>query len=115
MSGFSTPENGFTWSEGRETTITLIPAPDEEASLEIVWIWKMTNARQSYEVWAGDEKLCEGSARGKGSAVIPLPDKLTGKREPVTIRFVFPDAKQPANGDPRVLAVAFESIALQER
>ena len=115
VSGFSTPESGFTWSEGKETTITLIPAPDEEASLDILWTWKMTNGQQSYEVYAGDVLLCEGSARGKGSAVIPLPDELTGKREPVTIRFVFPDAKQPANGDPRVLAVAFESVALQER
>ena len=115
VSGFSTPESGFTWSEGKETTITLIPAPDEETPTEIVWTWKMTNGQQSYEVWAGDEKLYEGSARGKGSAVIPLPEALTGKREPVTVRFVFPDAKQPANGDPRVLAVAFESLAMRER
>ena len=115
VSGFSTPESGFTWSEGKETTITLIPAPDEETPTEIVWTWKMTNGQQSYEVWAGDEKLCEGSVRGKGSAVIPLPEALTGKREPVTVRFVFPDAKQPANGDPRVLAVAFESLAMRER
>ena len=115
VSGFSTPESGFTWSEGKETTITLVPAPEEEASLEILWTWKMTNGQQSYEVYAGDVLLCEGSARGKGSAVIPVPDELTGKREPVTVRFVFPDAKQPANGDPRVLAVAFESVVLQER
>ena len=46
---------------------------------------------------------------------IRIPDEITETNEPVTFRFVLPDARQPENGDQRFLAVAFVSLSLEER
>ena len=112
VSGFSQPESGFTWTEGSEAEITLIPAAEEGGPLDLYWRWKMTIGEQPYAVYAGETLLTTGTANGTGDELIEIPEELTGNREPITFRFVFPEARQPDNGDPRVLAVAFEAISL---
>ena len=66
-------------------------------------------------VFANEKPVFDGTVSGGGELRIPLPQEMTEKGEPVTIRFDLPDAKQPGNGDPRLLAVAFESLSLEER
>lgn len=114
--GFSNPESGFTWTEGGEATIRFVPVSDRNVPVDLVWTRKMTNGgAQRCQVYADDELLFDGSVSGEGELRIPLPQAVTEKDGPVTFRFVLPDARQPENGDPRFLAVAFVSLSLAER
>ena len=116
VSGFSAPESGFTWTEGREASVELIPVSRGNTPLELVWTRKMTiGGEQRCVVFANEKPVFDGTVSGGGELRIPLPQEMTEKGEPVTIRFDLPDAKQPGNGDPRLLAVAFESLSLEER
>ena len=114
--GFSNPESGFTWTEGPEATITFVPVSEGNTPVDLVWTRKMTNGgEQKCRVYADGELLFDGAVRGEGELRLPLPQAATEKDGPVTFRFELPDARQPDNGDPRLLAVAFVSLSLAER
>ena len=116
VSGFSDPESGFTWTEGREATIRFIPVSEGMRPVDLVWTRKMTSGgEQGCRIYADDELLFDGTVNGGGELRIPIPQAKMEKNEPVTFRFVLPDARQPENGDQRFLAVAFVSLSLAER
>ena len=113
-SGFSHPEAEFTWTEGNEATIRFRPEAGRFISPGLYWSWEQTIGSQRYEVYADDSLIAEGTAEGKAETVIPIPESAAEKDGIICFRFVFPDARQPENGDPRMLAVAFSELSLAE-
>ena len=109
--GFSVTEARFTWSLDNESTLTLKPQGDA-APLTVSWKVAQTIGEQSCQVYAGETLLWEGVLAGPGEITFTLPAEARNEDGTVTLRFLFPDAAQPGNGDPRVLAAAFESITL---
>ena len=113
-SGFSHPEAGFTWTEGNEATIRFRPETGRFTSPGLYWSWAETIGDQRYAVYADDRLIAEGRTDGKTKIVIPIPEEIAAKDGIICFRFVFPDARQPENGDPRMLAVAFSELSLVE-
>jgi len=113
--GFSHTEDLYTWTEGMEASLTLKVKRVEPKPLYFCFETQMTCGKQPCRVYAdgiliGEETLSEG-----GETWLRIPDKLAGKDGPITFRFEFPDAREPGNGDPRLLGAAFTCIYLQEQ
>ena len=113
-SGFYYSEPDFTWTKDAEASIT-IKVPKGETPLQLTWCVAMTIGEQRCQVFANDRVVFDGLVNGRRELGIALPEDLTREGGMVTLRFVLPDARQPGNGDPRVLGIAFESLALEER
>ena len=110
--GFSSPESEFTWSADHEVSLSL--HPDTHKALSATWSTKVTNGDQPYEIWANDTQITSGTITEPDTTVsFEIPEDAWKEKGLLTLRFVFPDAKQPGNGDGRLLAVAFESIILK--
>lgn len=114
--GFSNPENGFTWTNDTEATLTLRPDVSEPVDLRVSWAWRMTIGEQSCQVFANDVPVLDGVISGSNDYLFfTVPASAYAETGSITLRFLFPDARQPGNGDQRILAVAFESIMLCEK
>ena len=114
--GFSLPENGYTWSQADEVSLTLVPHVTEPCDLKCTWSYLMTNGNQPCLVLANDVPVFDGDIYGPADAAsFIIPAGTYAETGVLTLRFFFPDAREPGNGDPRLLAVAFESITLEAR
>ena len=113
-SGFSHPEEAFTWTEGGEATVRFAVETDGLAEPGLYWSWGKTIGNQRYAVYADGRLIAEGETDGETETVIPIPAETAGKEGMVSFRFVFPDARLPENGDSRILAVAFRELKLTE-
>lgn len=113
-SGFSHPESGFTWSEGKKTTIRFKPETGQFAFPGLYWSWKVTNGDQHYTVYADNVKIAEGETKGKTMTMIPIPEEIANKDDMIEFRFEFPDARHPENGDTRILGIGFSELSLVE-
>ena len=112
--GFSDSENGYTWSAAQEVSLTLKPDVAEFRDLGCVWTWRMTIGDQSCQVFANDVPVFDGIISGEnGEVYFIIPEGAWSGSENLTLRFLFPEAREPGNGDPRILAVAFESLTLE--
>lgn len=112
--GFSVTESGFTWSLGNEASLTLKPEVPVPVPLTVRWERLMTIGEQPCQVYAGDTLLWEGTVSGPGEVTFTLPAEAWNTDGSVTLRFSFPEARTPGNGDSRVLAAAFVSVTLEE-
>ena len=112
--GFSGTETGWTWSEGNETSITLRPRLPEPQDLIVTWTWAMTNGPQLCEIYANDTLIrFETLSNAEKELIFYVPADCYAETGLINLRFVFPEAKEPGNGDPRILAVAFSSLILE--
>ena len=112
--GFSDSENGYTWSAAQEVSLTLKPDVAEFRDLGCVWTWRMTIWDQPCQVFANDVPVFDGIISGEnGEVYFIIPEGAWSGSENLTLRFLFPEAREPGNGDPRILAVAFESLTLE--
>ena len=112
--GFANTEANWTWTASNEVSLTLCPITDEPRELMATWTWRMTNGEQSCEIYANDmlvrEEVLPDSER---DLIFYVPAESYAETGVLTIRFVFPNAHEPGNGDPRLLAVAFDSLVLE--
>lgn len=112
--GFSGTETGWTWSEGNETSLTLRPRLPEPQDLIVTWTWTMTNGSQLCEIYANDTLIrFETLSNAEKEMIFYIPADCYAETGLINLRFVFPEAKEPGNGDPRILAVAFSSLILE--
>ena len=114
--GFSHPENGFTWTNAEEASLTFRPDVSEPVDLRVSWAWRMTIGEQACQVFANDVPVLDAIITGSNDYIFfTVPADAYAETGSLTLRFLFPDARQPGNGDSRTLAVAFESIMLSEK
>ena len=112
-SGFSSPEPGFTWADGNEASLTLVPDMEEPDSLYFRLTWLMQIGNQYCEIYANDTLVCEADMQEMGNELeFFVSADAWAESGVLTLRFLFPDAMEPGNGDPRLLSVAFESLTL---
>ena len=111
--GFSSFEDAFTWTEAPEVSLTLRPALTAPCDLAAHWSWCMSNGDQSCEIYANDTLVCSQTlTEADHDLTFRIPAEAWYGSDTLTLRFVFPDARQPGNGDPRTLAFAFTSLTL---
>lgn len=112
--GFSHPESAFTWSAAGEVSLSVRPQVETPSALTAVWTWKNTIGDQPCEVYANDILVAsETLSMAEPDLIFTIPPETWSDTGLLTLRFVFPEARQPGNGDPRTLAVAFESLTLE--
>ena len=112
--GFSVTEENFTWSADTEVSLTLRPAVYEPLDLTFTWTWNRTLGEQSCTIYANDTYICSDYLDGSVSEMsFVVPAEAYAETGYLTLRFLFPDAREPGTGDPRLLAVAFESLTLE--
>ena len=114
-SGFSAPEAGFTWSDGAETVVALKPDVPAGTDLTAVWTYAMTNGTQQCDIEAGEQWLYSDELQnGPQEVRFGIPASAVDEDGILRLRFSFPNACEPGNGDQRLLAVAFESLVLEK-
>ena len=111
VSGFATPEDWFTWTAEEEAVVRLRPTTPEQTALRAEWTIAVANGAQSCRIYAGDELVYEGPAE-PGTVSFDIPASGWDETGYLTLRFVFPEAKEPGNGDRRKLGVAFQSLTI---
>ena len=113
VSGLSSPESGFTWSSGKETVISLTPDAEEGTEFEGTLTWAMLLGNQSCLVTAGDNLVyCDTLPADSQEIHFPIPADSLDEYGRLVLRFTFPDAWSPGNGDSRILAVAFRELRI---
>ena len=112
--GFSQSEATFTWSAANEVSLSLRPDLPAPAALTAVWTWSNTIGDQPCEIYANDTLVAsETLSMAEPDLIFTIPPESWSGTGLLTLRFVFPEARQPGNGDQRLLAVAFESLTLE--
>ncbi len=112
FSGFSNPEPRFTWSLGEETRIVLRPDVDAPTDMSLRWTWYSTLGEQRCRLLAGDKVIYDSVLPDSCQLIQKVPADAYNENGEVVLRFFFPDARKPGNGDSRVLGVAFETLRL---
>ena len=113
--GFSSvSEDGYTWTNGTEASLTLFPNLEEPCDLSVSWTWRMTIGEQICQIFANDVLLGDVDIYpGENELSFYIPSFVYDESDSLTIRFLFPNARQPGSEDPRILAFAFESMTLE--
>ena len=111
--GFSSTEEGYTWTNGSEASLTLIPNTEKPCNLSAFWTWHWSLGVQICQLYANDVLLGDVEIYpGENDLYFYIPSMAYEDTGVLTLRFLFPTASQPGNGDSRLLAFAFESLTL---
>jgi len=123
VTGWSHPEEGFTWTEGNRAELLLpINKTTSATTMQICltpYIKKGKLDRQRINVYINDEKIGELKATSpeKNMYTIDIPEKYMSGQS-LKIAFELPDAASPKSvensEDVRVIAVALSSVAFFE-
>lgn len=112
--GFSDPETAFTWTSGNEVSLTLHPVVAEPRELIVTWTWEGVIGEQPCDIYANDTHVrSETITSSEKDIFFYIPAECYADSGIIVLRFVFPEAKEPGNGDARILAVAFHSLLLE--
>lgn len=113
--GFSDTESDFTWTDGTEASLTLRPRMTEPKDLEADWRWQMTVGSQPCQIYANDTLVFDDPvSTEEGGTDFTVPAAAWADTGTLTLRFLFPEARQPNAEDTRLLAVAFTFLTLSE-
>lgn len=111
--GFSVTEDGYTWTEGTEASLTLVPNIEEPCDLSGYWTWRWSMGTQICQLFANDTILGDVEIYpGENDLYFYIPSYAYEGAETLTLRFLFPTAS-PTEDDPRLLAFAFETLTLE--
>ena len=115
LTGFSSPEPDYTWTDGAESSLTLRPRVPEPVQLLVTWECVAANGYQLCSVLANDTPVGDFELTGGSCALsFIVPAETYADTGLLTLTFLFPDAREPGNGDSRLLAVAFGSLTVEE-
>ena len=115
LSGFSSPEPDYTWTDGDEASLTLRPRVPEPVQLLVTWECVAANGYQFCTVLANGTPVADLELTGESCALsFIVPAETYADTGLLTLTFLFPDAREPGNGDPRLLAAAFGSLTVEE-
>jgi len=113
--GFSTPENGFTWTNGKaaELTIPIVPTTED---VELIMNYGTFNGKQTVIVEINGDVVSDYVDEGKMSKTVIIPATYT-ENGILDIRLELPDAISPKeidenNKDDRLLALQFYNMKL---
>ena len=111
--GFSVTEDGYTWTEGTEASLTLVPNTEKSCNLSARWTWRWSMGMQICQLFANDVLLGDVEIyQGENELYFYIPDYAYEDTGTLTLRFLFPTACTTED-DPRLLAFAFETLTLE--
>ena len=111
--GFSVTEDGYTWTEGTEASLTLVPNTEKPCNLSARWTWRWSMGPQICQLFANDVLLGDVEIyEGENELYFYIPDYAYEDTGILNLRFLFPTACT-AGDDPRLLAFAFETLTLE--
>ena len=111
---FGDPESGWTWTNSYIHSLTLKPVLDAPRDLTAYWSWvKIQGEKQPCAVYANDTLVYESTiSSDENNLSFIIPFDAWHDSGALTLRFVFSHAVASYN-DPRILAMAFESLRLE--
>ncbi len=120
VSGWSTTETEFTWSEGTSAKVTLPISPSPGGlSLKVTMAALIHDPElpfQPVEIYANGQKIVELQVGDTAEFVAAIPGEIAKNGGALTIEFRMPKAVSPKalglNADPRVLGVCVRSMEL---
>lgn len=118
--GWSGPENGFNWSTGGRSTLTLPRPKLEDVRLTLSlrpYTAPQVLTRQRFRMWINDVPVEEIVLQRVSVVECDVPWAVLQRSETLALRFEFPDAARPADlgtgsRDIRVLGGAFQWLRL---
>ncbi len=111
--GFSGTEEGWTWTDGTEASLTLVPNTSEPCNLSALWTWRWSMGVQICQLFANDVLLGDVEIYpGENDLYFYIPSYAYEDTGTLTLRFLFPTASSTGD-DPRVMAFAFETLRLE--
>ena len=111
--GFSETEDGYTWTDGTEASLTLVPNTEKACNLSARWTWRLSVGQQICQLFANDVLLGDVEIyEGENELYFYIPSYAYEDTKTLTLRFLFPTACT-AGDDPRLLAFAFETLTLE--
>ena len=109
-SGFSGPEDTFTWTDGTESSLSFLIQPMPSGSLSATLTWEMVIGNPYCRLYAGENCIYDDYIPDGRSLNFEIPLNALDESGHFTLRFEWPKAAPPGNGDPRLLSVAFSSL-----
>ncbi len=101
--------------EGTESVISMKMETEAGKDLSGEWTYCMTNGAQWCAIEVGDELVFDDMLpEGRNTISFDIPASAVSGDGRLEIRFIFPDACEPGNGDGRLHAAAFEKLRIQD-
>jgi hypothetical protein len=121
-SGWSAPEDEFTWSEGKRAVVALhVPAGDESVSLRMRMSGMIKEPEfpaQPVEVLLNERKIANWNVGNTAEFTTAIPKELTKYGGTLTFTFNIPKAASPKDlgksEDPRVLGIRVYDLTLSK-
>ena len=111
--GFSGTEDGYTWTEETEATLTLVPNTEKPCNLSALWTWRLSMGQQICQLFANDVLLGDIEIYpGENELYFYIPSYAYEDTGILTLRFLFPTACSTET-DSRQMAFAFETLTLE--
>ena len=111
--GFSGTEDGYTWTDGTEASLTLVPNTDKPYNLSAHWTWRWSMGPQICQLFANDVLLGDVEIyQGETELYFYIPDYAYEDTGILNLRFLFPTASSTET-DSRQMAFAFETLTLE--
>jgi hypothetical protein len=122
VSGWSTPETGFTWTEGTAAILAMrVPPTDSPVTLKMKAAGSIKEPElpfQPVEVYVNNEKIGDLQVANTAEFSAPIPQGLTKGGGLLTIALRTPKAASPKtlglNEDTRVLGIRLFNIELSK-
>ena len=113
--GISNIETDFAWTLGKESIfqITTRP-PDIDVEMEIKFKYVLGDSQQLI-VKSGDMTLFDETVFPGQEAIKFVIPKEHFSNGALILEMEYPDARQPGNGDPRILAFGIKNICIKEK
>ena len=113
LSGWSGPEAGFRWSDGRKAVFLfrLPPGLDREKAYRLRMHFAHSIETQRVTILFNKIPVADFRLREAGVVDVGIPGKLL--RDANVVELLLPGATQPGTGDLRLLAVAMVDFVLE--
>ena len=111
--GFSVTEDDYTWTDGTEASLTLVPNTEKPCNLSARWTWRWSMGPQICQLFANDVLLGDVEIyEGETELYFYIPDYAYEDTGILNLRFLFPTASSTET-DSRQMAFAFETLTLE--
>ena len=115
LNGWSYPENGSRWTEGKKSTIWF-KLPKKDIKCQPVLAMKGTTlGKQNLTLTINGNTLATDTLNGSFEIWKPIKNEGTDSfnNKIIKLDLALPNAKKPGGNDPRILALSFDSLEVQ--
>lgn len=115
--GWSEPEKGFTWTDGKSASL-IIPVARPNSDLTLTAMISPFRGKQEVNIYLKGKKLTNWIVNKKAEYKVTIPNELIKGSSWLELCFELPDCASPydlkISSDRRMLGLAFESVIIFE-